>query len=54
MSKRPPFVKVATVGEVPEGTARHIVVHDKPITLGDTRLPPMKCVWRARTSWWAG
>ncbi len=33
MSKRPPLVKVATVSEIPEGTARHIVVHDKPIAL---------------------
>jgi nitrite reductase/ring-hydroxylating ferredoxin subunit len=33
MGKRPPFVKVATVGEIPEGTVKHIVVHDKPMAL---------------------
>jgi nitrite reductase/ring-hydroxylating ferredoxin subunit len=33
MSKRPPFVKVATVNEVPEGTVKHILVHDKPMAL---------------------
>jgi nitrite reductase/ring-hydroxylating ferredoxin subunit len=33
MSKRPPFVKVATVGEIPEGAVKHIVVHDKPMAL---------------------
>ena len=33
MSKRPPFVRVATVNEIPEGTVKHIVVHDKPMAL---------------------
>ena len=33
MSNRPPFVKVATVSEIPEGTVKHIVVHDKPMAL---------------------
>jgi nitrite reductase/ring-hydroxylating ferredoxin subunit len=33
MSLRPPFVKVATVGDIPEGTVKHIVVHDKPMAL---------------------
>jgi len=33
MSKRPPFVKVATVADVPAGSVRHIVVHDKPMAL---------------------
>jgi len=33
MSKRPPFVKVATVNDVPAGSVRHIVVHDKPMVL---------------------
>ena len=33
MSKRPPFVKVAEVGEVPEGAVKHIIVHDKPMAL---------------------
>ncbi len=33
MGKRPPFVKVAEVGDIPEGGVRHIVVHDKPMAL---------------------
>lgn len=33
MSKRPPFVKVATVADVPFGAIRHVVVHDKPMAL---------------------
>jgi nitrite reductase/ring-hydroxylating ferredoxin subunit len=33
MSKRPPFVKVASTQEIPEGSIRHIVVHDKPMAL---------------------
>jgi len=33
MSKRPPFVKVAEVGDVPEGAVKHIIVHDKPMAL---------------------
>ena len=33
MSTRPPFVKVAMVSEIPEGAVKHIVVHDKPMTL---------------------
>ena len=33
MSKRPPFVKVATVHEVPENSIAHIVLHDKPMAL---------------------
>lgn len=33
MSERPPFIKVTTVGEMPEGTVRHIVVHEKPMAL---------------------
>ena len=33
MSKRPPFVKVAEVAEILEGTVKHIVVHGKPIAL---------------------
>ena len=33
MSKRPPFVKVATVSEIPEGAVKHVVVHDKPMAL---------------------
>ncbi len=33
MGKQPPFVKVAEVGEIPEGTVKHIVVHDKPMAL---------------------
>ncbi len=33
MSKRPPFSKVATVDEVPEGTVKHVIVHDKPMAL---------------------
>ena len=33
MSKRPPFVKVSTTGEIPPGTVKHLVVHDKPIAL---------------------
>ncbi|MBZ5543012.1 MAG: Rieske 2Fe-2S domain-containing protein [Acidobacteriia bacterium] len=33
MSKRPPFVRVASVSEIPEGTVKHVVVHDKPMAL---------------------
>jgi nitrite reductase (NADH) small subunit/3-phenylpropionate/trans-cinnamate dioxygenase ferredoxin subunit len=33
MSKRPPFVRVASVGEFAEGTVKHVLVHDKPIAL---------------------
>jgi len=33
MSKRPPFVKVAEVAEIPEGAVKHIIVHDKPMAL---------------------
>jgi nitrite reductase/ring-hydroxylating ferredoxin subunit len=33
MSKRPPFVKVATTREIPPGTVRHIPVHDKPVAV---------------------
>ena len=33
MGKRPPFVRVATVNEIPEGTVKHIIVHDKPMAL---------------------
>jgi len=33
MSPRPPFVKVATTQEIPEGSVRHVLVHDKPIAL---------------------
>jgi nitrite reductase/ring-hydroxylating ferredoxin subunit len=33
MSKRPAFVKVVEVAEIPEGTVKHIVVHDKPMAL---------------------
>ena len=33
MSPRPPFVKVAILGEVPSGTVKHIKVHDKPMAL---------------------
>jgi len=33
MNKRPPFLKVATVGEIPEGAIKPIVVHDKPMAL---------------------
>ena len=33
MSKRPAFIKAATVAEVPAGTIRHTVVHDKPMAL---------------------
>jgi nitrite reductase/ring-hydroxylating ferredoxin subunit len=33
MSNRPPFVKVATTEEIPEGSIRHILVHDKPMAL---------------------
>jgi nitrite reductase (NADH) small subunit len=33
MSKRPPFAKAATTSEVPTGSIRHIVVHDKPMAL---------------------
>ncbi|HVA00687.1 MAG TPA: Rieske 2Fe-2S domain-containing protein [Terriglobia bacterium] len=33
MSNRPPFAKVATLEEIPEGTVRHVLVHDKPIAL---------------------
>lgn len=33
MSKRPPLVKVAEVAEIPEGTVKHIIVHDKPMAL---------------------
>ena len=33
MNKRPPFTKVAEVGEIPQGTVKHITVHDKPMAL---------------------
>ena len=33
MSKRPPFVKVAEVADIPEGVVKHIIVHDKPMAL---------------------
>lgn len=33
MSKRPPFVKVADAGEIPEGAVKSIMVHDKPMAL---------------------
>jgi nitrite reductase/ring-hydroxylating ferredoxin subunit len=33
MSKRPPFVKVAEVGEIPEGAVKHVLVHDKPLAV---------------------
>jgi nitrite reductase/ring-hydroxylating ferredoxin subunit len=33
MSERPPFVRVAEVGELPPGRVKHIVVHDKPMAL---------------------
>ena len=33
MSKRPPFVKVADVGEIPEGGVKHVIAHDKPMVL---------------------
>lgn len=33
MSPRLPFVKVATTEEIPEGSIRHVLVHDKPIAL---------------------
>jgi nitrite reductase/ring-hydroxylating ferredoxin subunit len=33
MNRRPPFRRVATVAEIPEGTVKAIVVHDKPMAL---------------------
>jgi nitrite reductase (NADH) small subunit len=33
MGMQPPFVKVAEVGEIPEGAVKHIIVHDKPMAL---------------------
>jgi nitrite reductase/ring-hydroxylating ferredoxin subunit len=33
LDQRPAFVKVATVGELADGAARHIVVHGKPMAL---------------------
>jgi nitrite reductase (NADH) small subunit len=33
MSKRPAFIRVASVDDIPEGTVRHLVVHEKPMAL---------------------
>lgn len=33
MSQRPPLVKMAEVSEIPAGTVKHILVHDKPMAL---------------------
>jgi nitrite reductase (NADH) small subunit/3-phenylpropionate/trans-cinnamate dioxygenase ferredoxin subunit len=33
MSARPPFTKVAEVGEIPPGTVKHIMIHGKPMAL---------------------
>jgi len=33
VSKHAPLVKVALVEEIPEGTVKHVIVHDKPIAL---------------------
>ncbi|MBZ5514227.1 MAG: non-heme iron oxygenase ferredoxin subunit [Acidobacteriia bacterium] len=33
MSKRPSFIRVASVDDIPEGTVRHLVVHEKPMAL---------------------